>query len=89
MTTLEEMRKLLSSPEFCKGESRFERIYFNHSPKQMRCLTPCKYSKYIKPISYPKVGSLWCKACSYNKGYDDKNNWVDCSYLRDHKNEVK
>jgi hypothetical protein len=94
MPTLEQMRKLLSNPEFCKPVQKqelktiteryidFERIHYesNHGIS----LTRCKYVLLYKTDSSPKIGSCFCQECEWNIHTDKDKKFVDCSYLRDH-----
>jgi hypothetical protein len=83
MPTLKEMRKLLSSPEFCKpckGEElkvklpSIEQIYY-------RSLTRCEYIPYSVNIAQTLVGTSRCSRCVHHKGNFEQ--YVECSFKRD------
>jgi hypothetical protein len=86
MPTLEEIRKLLSSPEFCKPPKREE---FKVKPKIPEieysyidlsghlCLASCAHRKGVR------IGSNTCLKCFYRKNPEYNAMTVECSYLRD------
>jgi hypothetical protein len=91
MPTLEQMRKLLSSLEFCKPCKReelkvqeqppevpeIERIYY----KKNGYSTECKYrSSYKEQV---QVSSAFCQVCRFCVAFSLDGKYVDCSYLRD------
>jgi hypothetical protein len=92
MPTLKQMRKLLSSPEFCKPCKR-EELKKNPKAEQKQIVEHINFER----ISYKydgvridckyhfaiAVGSDSCQLCCYNKLINHEDKWIFCSYLRD------
>jgi hypothetical protein len=94
MPTLKEMRKLLSSPEFCKPLKREEFKVklpdielISYKVDGGTCITPCKY--FMERGEEIRLGTIMCSDCVHFENVDYEKRIVKCSYLRDKALKIK